>query len=343
MHREGQPAGDFTVVYHLLSFDRNADVRIKVAAARRLARRCPPSPTSGRPPNWYEREVWDMFGIGFDGHPHLRRILMPPLVGGPSAAQGTPGPRHRNGPVPPARREGRPGAGQPCSSSPEEWGLTRQRRGHRLHVPQPRAAASRHPRACCGSFCSSTARRSSMRCRTSAIHHRGAEKMGERQSWHTYIPYTDRVDYLGGVMNNLAYVLAVEKLAGIEVPDRGQGHPRHAVRAVPDHQPPGLVRHVRRRTWARCRRCSTCSPTASAPSTSSRRSAAPGCTPTGSASAASPRTCRKAGTDWCREFSRLPAAPPRRVRQDRDAKPHLQSAHAGRRPLYARTKRSNGA
>ena len=46
--------------------------------------------------------------------------------------------------------------------------------------------------------------------------------MAERQSWHTYIPYTDRIHYLGGVLNNFPYVLAVGQLAGIQAPQRAQ-------------------------------------------------------------------------------------------------------------------------
>ncbi|MEE9186923.1 MAG: NADH dehydrogenase (quinone) subunit D [Bacteroidota bacterium] len=52
--------------------------------------------------------------------------------------------------------------------------------------------------------------------------HRGYEKIAENCSYHEYIPHTDRLDYLSPLANNVAYVLAVEKLAGIEVPVRAQ-------------------------------------------------------------------------------------------------------------------------
>ncbi len=52
--------------------------------------------------------------------------------------------------------------------------------------------------------------------------HRGYEKLAENMTFHEYIPHTDRLDYLSPLANNVAYVLAVEKLAGIEVPKRAQ-------------------------------------------------------------------------------------------------------------------------
>ncbi|MCX8106293.1 MAG: NADH dehydrogenase (quinone) subunit D [Ignavibacterium album] len=52
--------------------------------------------------------------------------------------------------------------------------------------------------------------------------HRGYEKMAENMSYYEFIPHTDRLDYISPMANNVAWVLAVEKLAGIEVPPRAQ-------------------------------------------------------------------------------------------------------------------------
>lgn len=51
--------------------------------------------------------------------------------------------------------------------------------------------------------------------------HRGFEKLAENSTYHEFIPHTDRLDYISPMSNNVAYCMAVEKAAGIEVPERG--------------------------------------------------------------------------------------------------------------------------
>jgi NADH-quinone oxidoreductase subunit C/D len=216
-HRQNQPEGDFTVVYHLLSYERNEDVRLKVALQDEY-----PSihtvtdiwPSA----NWYEREVWDMFGVTFEGHPHLSRILMPPTWEGHPLRKEHPARATEMGQfeLPDEKQDLEQEALQ---FRPEDWGMHAQGEDADFMFLN---LGPQHP----GTH---GVLRFALQLDGEEIidvvpdigyHHRGAEKMGERQSWHTFIPYTDRIDYLGGVMNNLAYVLAVEKLAGIEVPGR---------------------------------------------------------------------------------------------------------------------------
>ena len=65
----------FEVVYHLSSLTRNHRLRVKVRVEEDDA--VVPTAVSLWPiANWLEREVWDMFGVRFDGHPDLRRLLL---------------------------------------------------------------------------------------------------------------------------------------------------------------------------------------------------------------------------------------------------------------------------
>ena len=218
-HRDGQPPSDFTVVYHLFSFDRNAYLRLKVPLKesqlflRTITDLWPSA-------NWYEREVWDMFGIVFDGHHHLVRILMPrSWVGHPlrkdHPARATEMGRFQ---LPDEKMEAEQ---EELRFRPEEWGMKRSHDGTDFIFLN---MGPQHP----GTH---GVLRVVLQLDGEIIvdavpdigfHHRAQEKVAERQTWHTYIPYTDRVDYLAGVVNNMPYLRAVETLAGIEVPPRGQ-------------------------------------------------------------------------------------------------------------------------
>ena len=219
VHREGQPASDFTMVYHLLSFDRNAYVRIKVPLQE--ADLHIPTLTDLWPAaNWYEREVWDMFGIVVDGHPYLERILMPKTWVGHPLRKDHPARATEMGPfqLPDEKQDREQDA---LRFRPEDWGMKRTSEDHDFIFLN---VGPQHPgtHGVLRIVLQLDGEEIVDAVPEIGFHHRAAEKMGERQSWHTFIPYTDRIDYLGGVMNNFVYLRAVETLAGIDVPPRAQ-------------------------------------------------------------------------------------------------------------------------
>jgi len=76
VHYPAQPGAELHAVYHLLSITHNRRLRLEVAVSD--ADPHVPSVTRTWPmANWHERETYDMYGIVFDGHPGLTRILMP--------------------------------------------------------------------------------------------------------------------------------------------------------------------------------------------------------------------------------------------------------------------------
>jgi len=219
-----QPYPDFTMVYQLLSFNTAGRVRIKSGlngsypAAATVTDIWPSA-------NWYEREVFDMFGIRFEGHPNLSRILMPQWWEGHPLRKDYPGRATEMAPytfVDARKRQpmdalevayqGRIGSASQGSAASDI------RKEFFLNIG-PHHVSTHGLLRCIAGLEGEEIRELHLEI---GYHHRASEKLGERQTWHQYIPYTDRNDYLAGSANEFSYVTAVETLAGVRVPERAQ-------------------------------------------------------------------------------------------------------------------------
>jgi NADH-quinone oxidoreductase subunit C/D len=196
----------FECVYLLYSVTRNARLRLKVPVPEKDAV-LPSLVPVWKAANWAEREVFDLFGIRFTGHPNLSRILCHEAFQGHALRKD----------YDPAKR----------------WIFTEEHM-YKPHFDLPAETGDdmfermtinigpSHP-AMHGTF-----RLMAVLDGESIIAsdveigylHRCFEKMCETHTWQQVIPYTDRLNYCSSFINNVAYCRPVEKLLGIEVPPK---------------------------------------------------------------------------------------------------------------------------
>ena len=218
----------FEVVYHLHSLSHHRRLRVKT----RLSEDDPTiaSVTSvWKGAEFLEREVYDMMGIRFSGHPDLRRILLPedyaegyPLRKDfPAEGRGwrsqfefiprldEPPVELADGEIPEPQKEAFRAEAPPDSRRREELLLN---------------MGPQHPstHGVLRVVLELDGERIVKATPDLGYLHRGVEKLCEGLAYMQVIPHTDRLDYVCAMANNYAYVRAVEKLLGITIPERAE-------------------------------------------------------------------------------------------------------------------------
>ena len=199
----------FEVCYELFSSKSVKRVRIKTSLKE--GEKIPTAQYVWKAADWFEREVYDMFGVEFEGHPNMRRILV-----------------HQEFEGHPLRKDYPADRQQHCSKAlpihfdnPRDGSEYVEEEGKDL---VPLNIGPSHP-ATHGTL------RVMVELDGEKVHranvelgylHRCFEKMAETHPYNQVIPYTDRLNYCSAPMNNIGYCKAVEKMLGVEIPPRAQ-------------------------------------------------------------------------------------------------------------------------
>jgi len=199
--------GRFEIIYQLYSLKNNERIRLKVHANEEQP--VPSSYPLFKGFDWFEREAFDLFGVRFEGHPNLRRILTHEAFQGHALRKD----------YDPAQR----------------WILTEKDVAVLVPVVTQTPQDSEFEQVTLNLGPSHPATHGTLRIAVTldgetiigaateiGYLHRCFEKMAETHTYQQVIPFTDRLNYMSAIINNVGYCMAVEKLLGVEAPPRAQ-------------------------------------------------------------------------------------------------------------------------
>lgn len=197
----------FDVVYHLFSSKDSSRLRIKTPVGE--GETLPTAVHVWKGADWFEREAYDMFGIVFEGHPNLRKILTHrEFVGHPLRKDYDANFQQHATFVEPIHFNNTPG--RPGDVLDDRYVSINIGPSHPAMHGTLRVMAELDGETIVRANCEI------------GYLHRCFEKMAETHPYNQVIPYTDRLNYCSAPMNNIGYCKAVEKLLGVEIPPKAQ-------------------------------------------------------------------------------------------------------------------------
>lgn len=216
----------FDVIYSLRSLSTGERLRVKTEVAKDGS--VPTVCDIWRSAEWAEREVYDLYGVRFDNHPDLRRILTHHEFEGHALRKDYPIEKGQMCYVPEKLL-----TDQEILHGPELFGDGAVKAEPALGVTSADGEEIASDYLTVNLGPSHPAMHGALRVEAlldgeTIVHarseigylHRCFEKESEDHTWQQIIPYTDRLNYVSALTNNVAYVLAVEKMMGVTVPER---------------------------------------------------------------------------------------------------------------------------